>query len=566
MTSARDPKLLDAVLTASPVDAWLAVFDKLYEVFSEPLTPQHVEREVADRERKVVELELLLSGSAWELWREFEASVPRTTKSLIEFWNTTPAGKAVLILDGLSLREMPWLLQEAKRRGYQIHQTAVRGSELHSDTTPFAKALGFSQRSALENNGAGLAHNLPGACTESTDAEWSSCLDWMAAAPAIVLWHHWPDDRIHKLAEPGDGFQKLCREAAEKLTSDSFWTMIERMTTGRRLVITSDHGYAASGMFHDVGSREQANWLKTNFGSSRFSYGPGTEHHWVPPISLCLTTEHGTNQFALGRRKWRSHGGYPTMAHGGLSLLEVTVPFIEISKTQQLMPPRTKGKSKKELLAEQIAAAVGAGREVAVETVDFSDPNRPKTCLEVDFPIIPINQIAGPEMSSGAAKKPIYAWQKCWARRSSAVFRGMLLASAIRAPEDESKSAKAVWDAFYANHQKRGALRHLKVADPFMGGGTTIVEGSRLGIQMFGCDLNPVAWFVVKNEMAQVDLAEVKRLLADIEAEVKPLIMPYYACDGTVAGAAELPLRRTRNHLHLLGETWPVPARGVRTS
>ena len=65
-----------------------------------------------------------------------------------------------------------------------------------------------------------------------------------------------------------------------------------------------------------------------------------------------------------------------------------------------------------------------------------------------------------------------------------------------------------------------------------MGGGTTIVEGSRLGMQMFGCDLNPVAWFVVKNEMARVDIEEVKRLLADIEAEVKPHIMPYYACDG----------------------------------
>ena len=193
---------------------------------------------------------------------------------------------------------------------------------------------------------------------------------------------------------------------------------------------------------------------------------------------------------------------------------------------------RTKAKSKKELLTEQIAAAVGAGREVAVETVDFSNPNRPKTCLEVDFPIIPINQIAGPEMSSGAAKKPIYAWQKWWARRSSAVFRGMLIAGAMRAPADESKAAKAVWDVYYANHQKRGTLRHLKIAEPFMGGGTTIVEGSRLGMQMFGCDLNPVAWFVVKNEMAQVDIEEVKRLLADIEAEVKPLIMPYYACDG----------------------------------
>jgi ssDNA-binding Zn-finger/Zn-ribbon topoisomerase 1/SAM-dependent methyltransferase len=189
----------------------------------------------------------------------------------------------------------------------------------------------------------------------------------------------------------------------------------------------------------------------------------------------------------------------------------------------------TKGKSKKELLTEQIAAAVGAGREVAVETVDFSDPNRPKTCLEVDFPIIPINQIAAIE---GNAGKPIYQMSKWWARRRSSVFRSMLLAAAMRAPADESQAAKAVWEVYYANHQKRGALRHLKVAEPFMGGGTTIVEGSRLGMQMFGCDLNPVAWFVVKNEMAPVDLAEVKRLLADIEAEVKPLIMPYYACDG----------------------------------
>lgn len=65
-----------------------------------------------------------------------------------------------------------------------------------------------------------------------------------------------------------------------------------------------------------------------------------------------------------------------------------------------------------------------------------------------------------------------------------------------------------------------------------MGGGTTLVEGSRLGMQMIGNDLNPVAWFVVKQELADVDLDEVKRLLADIEAEVKPQIMPYYYCDG----------------------------------
>src|SRR5216684_1916155 len=190
---------------------------------------------------------------------------------------------------------------------------------------------------------------------------------------------------------------------------------------------------------------------------------------------------------------------------------------------------KTKVKSKKELLTEQIAAAVGAGREIALETVDFSDPNRPKTCLEVDFPIIPVNQVAAIE---GNASKPIYQMSKWWARRRSSVFRSMLIAATMKAPEDESKVAKSVWDVYYANHQKRGSLSHLKVADPFMGGGTTIVEGSRLGMQMIGWDLNPVAWFVVKNAMTQVDIAEVERLLADVEAEVKPQIMPFFACDG----------------------------------
>ena len=193
---------------------------------------------------------------------------------------------------------------------------------------------------------------------------------------------------------------------------------------------------------------------------------------------------------------------------------------------------KTKAKSKKELLTEHIAAAVGAGREVAVETVDFSDPHRPKTCLEVDFPIIPVNTVSAIEGSSGSTRKPIYQVTKWWARRNSSIFRAILLAGAMRAPDDEGEAAKAVWEVYYANHQKRGSLRHLKVADPFMGGGTTIVEGSRLGMQMFGCDLNPVAWFAVKTEMAKVDIAEVKRLLAEIEADVRPLIMPFYACDG----------------------------------
>ncbi len=187
------------------------------------------------------------------------------------------------------------------------------------------------------------------------------------------------------------------------------------------------------------------------------------------------------------------------------------------------------GPTKAQRVAKAVADAVGAGRAVHVETVDFSDPNRSKTCLEIDFPILPVNQVAAIE---GNAGKPIYQLSKWWARRRSSVFRSLLLSASMKAPDDTSQAAKAVWDVYYANHQKKRSFANLKVADIFMGGGTTIIEGSRLGMQMFGNDLNPVAWFVVKTELADVKKAEIEALLADIEAEVKPQIMPFYTCNG----------------------------------
>jgi hypothetical protein len=191
---------------------------------------------------------------------------------------------------------------------------------------------------------------------------------------------------------------------------------------------------------------------------------------------------------------------------------------------------RSTGNTKKERLAAEIAAAVGAGRPVSMPTVDFADPNRPKTCLEVDFPILPVNQIAAIEGKGSGALKPIYQVSKWWARRRSSVFRSMLLAAGMKAPDDPNAAAKAVWDVYYANHQEKGSFAHLKVADIFMGGGLTVVEGSRLGMRVFGNDLNPVAWFVVKTELSKVDAGSVKRLLDAIEANVRPHVIPFYAC------------------------------------
>ena len=99
-------------------------------------------------------------------------------------------------------------------------------------------------------------------------------------------------------------------------------------------MITSDHGYAASGLFPDS-NKEQTEYLKRVFKSGRWNDTENEAGSWVPPIDLYVQTRHHHYLFVNGRRKWKSAGGYPTLTHGGLTVLEVAVPFIELSMTAE---------------------------------------------------------------------------------------------------------------------------------------------------------------------------------------------------------------------------------------
>lgn len=194
-------------------------------------------------------------------------------------------------------------------------------------------------------------------------------------------------------------------------------------------------------------------------------------------------------------------------------------PIEKNAATTKKTGKKSKADKQAELLPDKL------GKAIRLPVPDFSDPNRKPTCLEADFPIAQINALSNLE---GNAGKPIYQMSKWWARRRSSVFRSMLIAAATEAPADPNEASKLVWDHYYCNHQKAGSYKHLKVLDPFMGGGTTLVEGSRLGMQMTGVDLNPVAWFVVKNELACSNPEQVKALFEEIERQVKPQIQPFY--------------------------------------
>ncbi len=325
-------KLLQNLQSAAPKNAWNELFSFAWKTCSSPLSPEKAPSEVTSRDRDIAPVDLFLATAGWDLWSDYYTNVPRTAERLATWWNGTSSGRAVLVLDALSLRESPWLVHGAPERGYTVHSAQATGAELPADTNPFAKALGFGHRSALENNGAGGSHKLQGARTESVSLPWKECVDLVDASTDWVLWHHWPDERIHDLSSPGHGLSALAREAADQLTADDFWELIRRLATGRRLVITADHGYAATGLFPDTSDKRQAQHLKSRFKSGRAAPAEYEPSAWVPPIDVVLDTPSGRNAFVLGRRKWRSQGGYPTLAHGGLSLLEVAVPFIELSR------------------------------------------------------------------------------------------------------------------------------------------------------------------------------------------------------------------------------------------
>lgn len=326
-----DAGILHCLTKGAPEDAWRVIINKALEITSKPLVAGSAASEVTKRDREIGTLDHFLSSGGWDLWQAFGDTVERTSDRLVRWWAESYSAKAVLILDGLSLRELPWLLQGAKERGFTLHEVTANASELPGETNEFARALGFGSRSQLQNNGGRLTHKLQPTRTESVDMAWKDCAGLIDAAPNWTFWHHWPDSKLHDGSGAGQGLDTLTRDAAGQLSSDDFWAFVERLATGRRLVITSDHGYAATGYFSDADG-DVGQFLKKTFASGRSKAGSGEIGPFVPPVAMQINSPHGSYLLAAGRWKWKSQGGYPTLTHGGLSLLEVLSPFVEITK------------------------------------------------------------------------------------------------------------------------------------------------------------------------------------------------------------------------------------------
>ena len=165
-----------------------------------------------------------------------------------------------------------------------------------------------------------------------------------------------------------------------------------------------------------------------------------------------------------------------------------------------------------------------------------------KRPIEISFPIEEINTIAEREAHAKRYYRPVYTMHKWWARRLGSVFRTMILYALadetppIRGerqstiggneelPEIDPEEPGDLWDYYLEDVD----FEDKTILDPFMGGGTSIVEALRLGCNAIGSELNPVARFIVKKQVEAVDLDDLDAAYDRLEEEVAPEIQYYY--------------------------------------
>jgi putative DNA methylase len=151
--------------------------------------------------------------------------------------------------------------------------------------------------------------------------------------------------------------------------------------------------------------------------------------------------------------------------------------------------------------------------------------------IERRFDIPLIASLALKEKQIQQNYRPIIAVHKWFARRPGTLFRGLLLS--------EFASDLRLDEAYFNPQDFEGRV----VADPFMGGGTPLVEANRVGCDVVGCDINPMSAWIVREEIEHLDHGAyqiaARRLIENLRRHVEDL----YVTDCPIYGDKDVPVK-----------------------
>ena len=126
--------------------------------------------------------------------------------------------------------------------------------------------------------------------------------------------------------------------------------------------------------------------------------------------------------------------------------------------------------------------------------------------------------------------RPIIGVHKWFARRPGTLFRGLILAEFSENPLKR---------AFFESNDLEG----LRIADPFMGGGTPLIEANRVGCDVEGFDVNPMSAWIVREEMERLDIDAYQRAASSLVTALGTEIDRYYWTDCPLYGDGDVPVK-----------------------
>lgn len=150
--------------------------------------------------------------------------------------------------------------------------------------------------------------------------------------------------------------------------------------------------------------------------------------------------------------------------------------------------------------------------------------------IEKRFDISLIAGMALKEKQIQQNYRPIIGVHKWFARRPGTLFRGLLLSEF---------SASPLATAFFQAHDFPGK----KVADPFMGGGTPLIEANRLGCDITGFDVNPMSAWIVNEEISHLDLATYRSTAKELISHLEQALGVSYRTDCPRYGDKNVPVK-----------------------
>lgn len=150
--------------------------------------------------------------------------------------------------------------------------------------------------------------------------------------------------------------------------------------------------------------------------------------------------------------------------------------------------------------------------------------------IERDFDVSMIAALALREKQIQQNYRPIIGVHKWFARRPGTLFRGLLLAEF---------GQRSLHEAFFDSNDLSGR----RVADPFMGGGTPLIEANRLGCAVEGIDVNPMAAWIVREEIEHLDLQAYERAATQLVDDLCDEVGSSYRTTCPLYGDSDVPVK-----------------------